>query len=379
MTAVVFRTASKTAPRIPAGLLASLDVVLLERITPETFELVGEAPRWLGQLWPEATVERRDLRPQGRFLFLEHFLPEAASAWAGGEAVTSEIWTEPDATGREWLLEAAALRLDGRPMLVIKFPTVAPEQLREVLQESRELSLEHYRLLKEVDRREVRMHCLVHDLSTPMAALRGSLQMIVEDDLVEPEGAALVALCLRQVEKMRAMTRDLLADAAPEAAEPLTPGTAPDLAAAIDELTTGLAPTATLKNVRFCVEAAPEAFPVLAEPTRLERVLFNLFENALRYAPPGTDVLVRLDDEGETVRASIEDAGAGVPAAEVPRLFRKYAQGGSARGQVGLGLYFCRITVEGWGGAIGYEPAPGGGARFWFRLPKPSGLDGARG
>ena len=59
MTAVVFRPASKTAPRIPAGLLASLDVVLLERITPETFELVGEAPRWLGQLWPEATVERR--------------------------------------------------------------------------------------------------------------------------------------------------------------------------------------------------------------------------------------------------------------------------------------------------------------------------------
>jgi len=39
---------------------------------------------------------------------------------------------------------------------------------------------------------------------------------------------------------------------------------------------------------------------------------------------------------------------------------------------VGLGLYFCRITIEGWGGAIGYHPSPLGGACFWFRLPKPS-------
>ena len=62
-------------------------------------------------------------------------------------------------------------------------------------------------------------------------------------------------------------------------------------------------------------------------------------------------------------------------AAAVPRLFRKYAQGGGTNGQVGLGLYFCRITVEGWGGAVGYEPAPGGGARFWFRLPKPADRD----
>jgi len=62
----------------------------------------------------------------------------------------------------------------------------------------------------------------------------------------------------------------------------------------------------------------------------------------------------------------------GVPKDKVYRLFRKFAQGSGKTGQVGLGLYFCRITIEGWGGAIGYHPSPLGGACFWFRLPKPS-------
>ena len=79
-----------------------------------------------------------------------------------------------------------------------------------------------------------------------------------------------------------------------------------------------------------------------------------------------------LPDEGETIRFSIEDAGEGVPKNQVYRLFRKFAQGSGQTGQVGLGLYFCRITIEGWGGSIGYNPSSLGGACFWFRLPKPS-------
>ena len=106
--------------------------------------------------------------------------------------------------------------------------------------------------------------------------------------------------------------------------------------------------------------------------TRLERVLFNLLENALRYAPVDSEVVIRLMDEGQSIRFSIEDAGVGVPKDEVYRLFRKFAQGSGKTGQVGLGLYFCRITIEGWGGTIGYNPSPLGGACFWFRLPKPS-------
>ena len=77
--------------------------------------------------------------------------------------------------------------------------------------------------------------------------------------------------------------------------------------------------------------------------------------------------MIRLADEGNAIRFSIEDAGQGVPESEVYRLFRKFAQGSGKTGQVGLGLYFCRITIEGWGGAIGYKPSPLGGQALQSR------------
>ena len=54
------------------------------------------------------------------------------------------------------------------------------------------------------------------------------------------------------------------------------------------------------------------------------------------------------------------------------QLFQKFAQGKKGKGKIGLGLYFCRITVKHWGGEIGHEPREQGGTRFWFRLPRPA-------
>jgi hypothetical protein len=48
----------------------------------------------------------------------------------------------------------------------------------------------------------------------------------------------------------------------------------------------------------------------------------------------------------------------------------KFSQGKDKSGKAGLGLYFCKITLERWGGSIGYLPRPEGGSRFWFRLPR---------
>lgn len=375
---VVYRPPPMSSSALPDSLLPSLDVAALERADDGSFTLLGAAPAWLRRLWPAANANRERLRPEAAFLFLEHFFGEAVPLWNRDEeaSTVSEMWTEVDAEGREWLLEATALKLEGRSLLLLKFPTVAPENYREVLQQSRELSLEHYRLQKEIDQREVLLHCIVHDLSTPLASINGSLRMLLDDALVPEEGEPLVNIGLRQTAKMRRMMREMLEAFSRRTQPGQPPATAiPDLAAAVHDLTTGLAPSATLKGVRFRVETDPPhgaGWPVVGEATRLERVLFNLLENALRHAPAESDVVIRLTDEGTSVRFSVEDAGPGVPRDEAARLFRKFAQGSGKTGQVGLGLYFCRITIEGWGGAVGYNPSPLGGACFWFRLPKPT-------
>ena len=68
------------------------------------------------------------------------------------------------------------------------------------------------------------------------------------------------------------------------------------------------------------------------------------------------------------MRVSIQDEGPGVPPEVVPQLFQKFVRRGKSEGKAGLGLYFCRMTVEQWGGKIGCEPRDGGGTSFWFRL-----------
>ena len=98
---------------------------------------------------------------------------------------------------------------------------------------------------------------------------------------------------------------------------------------------------------------------------------FNLLENALRHTRDDSVVAIRLRDEGTAVRISIKDQGKGVPNEIIPSLFEKFSQGeGDEKGKAGLGLYFCKITVESWGGEIGCLPNMKDGACFWFTLPK---------
>jgi K+-sensing histidine kinase KdpD len=80
---------------------------------------------------------------------------------------------------------------------------------------------------------------------------------------------------------------------------------------------------------------------------------------------------VRLFDKQEQILVAIDDEGPGVPKELAGNLFQKFAQGKGRSGKIGLGLYFCRMTVERWGGSIGHEPGASGGSRFWFQLTRP--------
>jgi signal transduction histidine kinase len=100
-------------------------------------------------------------------------------------------------------------------------------------------------------------------------------------------------------------------------------------------------------------------------------VLQNLLGNALRYSPKGSTVTIGLARDEESITFSVDDEGPGVPEEVRDRLFQKFSQGRTKSGSAGLGLYFCRITVERWGGEIGYTPRDTGGSRFWFRVRRP--------
>ena len=364
---------------LPPDLLANLDLVVMERQGNHEFKLIGEAPAWLRKLNPETPAAGKVWKPGDRFYYLAHFLEEAEEFWVQGQAgqIKSEIWTEEGPDGREWLLEAIALYLDGQCLLLLKFPSSDFKTLRSVYQEARDQNLKHFDLLKEIDKREITLHCTVHDLSAPLAGIRASLWLLKEDDMVKPVGEEFLTIGLDQVDKMQDLIKDTLTNFSTRSKPLLQQATSldefPNVLRSIEEVTDALNAMASTKEVRFRISReGPDDtdWRVNGDLARLERVLFNLLENALRHTHTGTVIGVRLRDEGNFIRVSIKDSGDGVPAEVLPKLFQKFSQGGGNDGQAGLGLYFSRITVEEWGGEIGCLPEMKGGACFWFKLPK---------
>lgn len=114
---------------------------------------------------------------------------------------------------------------------------------------------------------------------------------------------------------------------------------------------------------------------VSADAARIEQVLFNFLENAVRYSDDGAAVEVGLTAApgSPCARVFVRDQGPGLPPDEQGRVFERFARGSTAEGKsgLGIGLYLCRTLVERHGGRVGVESRPGAGATFWFELTRP--------
>jgi signal transduction histidine kinase len=116
---------------------------------------------------------------------------------------------------------------------------------------------------------------------------------------------------------------------------------------------------------------ARESTVAMVDELRIERVVANLLDNALKYTPSSSGIVVRLTKEERDAQVSICDAGPGLTPAEIEVIFQPYrrATGSAVRPGSGLGLYVSKQIVEAHGGQIGVESVRGLGARFFFDLP----------
>ena len=114
--------------------------------------------------------------------------------------------------------------------------------------------------------------------------------------------------------------------------------------------------------------------PLVMDSRRIQRVLYNLLQNAMRHTPSDGAILIRATDAGSEVLVSVADTGEGIAAAELTSIFQQFHRADKARsrtqGGSGLGLSIAKGIVEAHGGRIWVESAPGQGATFNFTLPK---------
>ena len=214
-----------------------------------------------------------------------------------------------------------------------------------------------------------------HELRTPLAAVKGAITTLLElsSDLDPAEMTQFFRIIRDQSDQMQYLINDLL-DVARIDSGTLTVTPEPsEMRMLVDEARRRFAGGGGRGNLD--IELAQDLPLVVADKRRIVQVLSNLLLNAAEYSPEGSPVLVTAVQEGVHVAVSVTDRGRGIPADQLPLLFRKFsrahgADAGSGVDGSGLGLAICKGIVEAHGGRIWAESGgPGLGSRFTFTLP----------
>lgn len=353
-------------------LLESLGVALLQRGPDARLSVAGKAPSWLADLI--------GLDPQNPFAvdevddtgFLGNFLFDAEDLWSGAEAgsLRSGAWMEPTTNAETYFEAVAVLDAAGQGWVAVELLDDLYEERRTILQQGRETQLDFDRLRREIAKKEVLLHTIVHDLKAPLASIVGVLSLLNQASLPPEKRAQLLAAALRQAHGqdericrlLEVFARDL---AELESAEP-DPKFAPELNAVAREVVERC--RMAFAGLTLELHTHPAALKVAGRTERLERVVENLVLNARRHARSRVEVLVESDGDGATL--TVHDDGPGVDPTVIERLFEPMVHG--PEGGTGLGLYSCKLTLTPWGGSIEHVPGEGG-ATFRIHLrPAPS-------
>jgi signal transduction histidine kinase len=213
---------------------------------------------------------------------------------------------------------------------------------------------------------------IVHDLKTPLASIKGTLQLAVSHGLItEPAYQNLLVSAGTATEFMLLMLNDLLDMGRAEAAclQPeFTPVNIETLAA---KLKTLFQAHCRVRGVGLESRIAPDAVIMRSDAGLLFRILVNLVSNALKFSPRGSAVVLAASAGDERQRFTVADCGPGVPDANKHRIFDKYVTAAESRG-TGIGLAFCRVAAQALKGSVHVEDRPEGGSLFVVDLPAPA-------
>jgi signal transduction histidine kinase len=216
-----------------------------------------------------------------------------------------------------------------------------------------------------------------HELRTPMTAVLGAAKTLLRDDIeLTPERRKqLLEMIGAQGTRLTQITEEVLL------ANRLDRGTLQidrervDLAELVREAVEAMREQLP-ETVTLTAESAPNGgAAALGDRDRIQQVLVNLIDNAVKYSPDGGEVKVATVPGATSVRVEVVDQGLGIGAGEQHAVFEKFyradPQHRAVPGGTGLGLYICRELVQRMGGSIGVRSEPGAGSTFWFELPRP--------
>ena len=289
----------------------------------------------------------------------------AYSSWVLARGVMDDIGAVRD-----------GVRAVGEGRRDVRIATGARDELAELADAANRMTAQLAERESERDAAEQARRDLVaavsHDLRTPLTSLR-LLAEAVEDELVDRDTRhRYLERMSVHIRSLSALIEDLFELSRLEAGDIQWSMQRVRLDELVEETVEAMRAQADASHVVVEAQVPDGLAPARANPEKLQRVLFNLIQNAIRHTPADGSVTVAAEGSGTTVEVEVADTGEGLDPGERERAFEPFFRGGHAQARseegTGLGLTICRAIVEAHGGRIWLADSPDG-TRVRFSLP----------
>ena len=213
-----------------------------------------------------------------------------------------------------------------------------------------------------------------HELRTPLSIFRGYLETLL-DDPHQPPGELLRILEVmeRHSDRLHALVEDVLSLAqleSPTAELDLSEISLPEF---LQEILRDWEKRLEAKQLKSQLDVPPDLPKLEADESRLQEVIYNLLDNAVKYSPSGSQISLQAAVSGDRVRVSVADQGIGIREDDLPRIFERFYRADKARsrelGGTGLGLSIVKHIAQLHGGTAEAQSEPGKGTTISVLLP----------
>lgn len=216
-----------------------------------------------------------------------------------------------------------------------------------------------------------------HDLRTPLTAVQASLEAIADDVVTEPDAVKeYIHNSLGELGNLRVLIDDLFEIAQIDAGHMSLKFMEASLSDLISDTVSSLSPHVQRRKVSIHGEIQAGIPPVYMAPDKIQRVLYNLIDNAIRHTPEGGNITIGAKQSAESVQVEVHNTGEAIPPEHLPHIFEKFYRGEQARQRnsdghrgAGLGLAIARGFIEAHQGKIQVESNDKSGTCFSFTIP----------
>jgi signal transduction histidine kinase len=328
-------------------------------------------PRWLPRCRPDHFHPSRP-GPQNRRVLDQALARQKAQADQGNQQLLGQTLIKMGFVDRETLDRAitrqiielhAALQEANRTLE--RRVTERTAELRRALERLTELNQIKANLISNIS----------HELRTPLAHIKGYVELVAEEQLgpLSNDQEKALAVVQRASERLERLIEDLIEfSTASRGGIRLSPErvNASELAGSVLE---NAAEKARKAGVSLSDQTAPDLPPLRADRERLGWVLHQLVDNGIKFTPPGGQVEISAQREGDLIHVQVRDSGIGIPDERKDEIFEPFHQldGSPTRryGGTGLGLALVRLILEAHGTEMTVSSVEGQGSRFSFNLP----------